>query len=967
MHAQLSKQKTAQQPKQNQSERNNGQKRNPVKSKTKPKNNNKGKIKVLFGNVQSLMPKMDILQALTKTNLYDIVGINESWLDMKEKNCQAEIAMQDFRSFTVDKPSQSKRGGGSVLYVKNSLRPIIRRATATTAYEVIHVDIMPSEGITLKIILVYRNPRITVAEEEVLFEELDNIISSSHETILMGDFNLPEINWTTMETTGRGTRMIRLVNENNLKQHVHAPTRGQNILDIVLSTENELIEQLFIKDKIGDHNTVEFNITASRTNRESVRYNYNFRRANFVNLRNEIVNTDFEQYFHEKTADECFEYTRDTVLQASMRHIPKKKTQINNPSWFNNEVKEAITNRDRLYLEWKTSPSEQSEADHKQSCREVKKVVRRAKRNKELNVARLAKHNPKAFYSYVNERRVVRDSVGPLQNTEGELKSSDTEVSDILNKFFASVFTNENTNNMPLIEQPEGLDTLENIHFRVNEVQEHLCKLNIYKSTGPDDLHPRILRSLSDILSQPLTEIFNRSMSTGIVPKDWKKANITAIYKKGSRQDPGNYRPISLTSVVGKIIEKLIKSSITCHLERNHLIKDTQHGFRSKLSCLTNLLDFFQHVTELYDDNKAVDLIYLDFQKAFDKVPHERLLKKVEGLGIVGNVSRWLRNWLTGREQRVCVGHGRSQWATVTSGVPQGSVLGPLLFIIYINDLDDDITSKITKFADDTKLCHKANCEQDRLTIQSDLDKLVEWAEKWQMNFNVDKCTVMHVGTNNQNYNYAMGNQNLAEVNQQRDLGVLIDKNLKWKSQVEASFKRANSVIGFISRNFHYKSKDIMLPLYTSLVRPHMEFAVQFWSPHLRGDVNKMERIQHRATKMIPELRNKDYPQRLEELKLISLERRRLRGQLIETFKYLNGFTKARPEGLFDRDNDQRNRNNGQKLKVKRFRTTVAENFFPIKISTIWNHLPYEVVNCDSVNTFKNRLDKHWENNPPPY
>ena len=913
------------------------------------------------------MPKMDLLQAIVRTNQYDIVGINESWLDMNDRNCSAEVNLQGFRMFNVDKPSPSKRGGGSVLYVKESLRPILRKTTATTTYEIVHVDIMPSGGITLKIVLVYRNPRIAAAEEDVLCDELDSIISSSHETILIGDFNLPDINWETREAQGRGGRMMQLVNDNNLKQYVEEPTRGPNILDLVLSTEDELIDHVTIKEKIGDHHTIEFQITAHRTAYETARYNFNFRRANFEGLRDEIRRVDLRLHFEGKTADECFVFFRDKVVQATKRHIPKKTIQINNPSWLNNEVQEAIAHRERLYQAHKTNPSQESQQAHTLAARRVNKVVRRAKRNKEINVARMAKHNPKAFYAYVNERRVVRDSIGPLQNSAGALKTSATDKANILNDYFVSVFTNEDTNNIPEVELYEELQSLENINFGVNEVQEQLNKLNIYKSTGPDDLHPRILKNLSEIISCPLTEIFNKSMSTGCIPADWKKANITAIFKKGNRQEPGNYRPISLTSVIGKTLERLIKARITYHLDTNNLINDTQHGFRSKLSCLTNLLDFFNKVTETYDENKAVDLIYLDFQKAFDKVPHERLMKKVEAHGINGNVSRWLRNWLTGRTQRVCTGQGKSQWATVTSGVPQGSVLGPLLFIIYINDLDTDITSKISKFADDTKLCHRANSEQDRISIQNDLNKLVEWAGKWQMNFNVEKCTVMHIGAHNRKSDYSMAEQRLTEVNQQRDLGILITDDLKWRNQVDASFKKSNRVLGFISRNFHYKDKDIMLPMYTSLVRPHLEFAIQFWSPHLRGDINKMERIQHRATKMIPELRFKTYPQRLEELKLISLERRRLRGQLIETYKYLNGFTKASPEGLFDRDPNQRNRNNGQKLQLKPFRTSVAENFFPIKIPTIWNRLPYDVVNCNTVNTFKNRLDKHWETNPPPY
>ena len=176
-------------------------------------------------------------------------------------------------------------------------------------------------------------------------------------------------------------------------------------------------------------------------------------------------------------------------------------------------------------------------------------------------------------------------------------------------------------------------------------------------------------------------------------------------------------------------MEKLIKNRIVDHLEENKLIKESQHGFRAKRSCLTNLLDFFGTVMNVYDKEQAVDIVYLDFQKAFDKVPHERLMRKVEALGITGAIAQWLRTWLQNRKQRVCIGDARSGWTSVTSGVPQGSVLGPLLFIIYINDLDTNLVSKVSKFADDTKLCHRAVTDIVKQAIQGDLRGLMQWAD----------------------------------------------------------------------------------------------------------------------------------------------------------------------------------------------------------------------------------------------
>ena len=223
----------------------------------------------------------------------------------------------------------------------------------------------------------------------------------------------------------------------------------------------------------------------------------------------------------------------------------------------------------------------------------------------------------------------------------------------------------------------------------------------------------------------------------------------------------------------------------------------------------------------------------------------------------------------------------------------------------------------------------------------------------------------MHIGHNNMQSNYNMSNQQLETTDQQRDLGIIITKDLKWQKQTEKSCKTANRVLGLIKRNFMYKNKELILPLYKSIVRPHLEHAVQFWSPNLRRCIDKIEKIQRRTTKMIPEIRNHIYHRRIQDLDLISLVQRRLRGQLIEVCKYLTEFTTACARGLFDYDLNDRTRNNGAKLIVKHFNTSVAQHFFPIKITTTWNALPSEVVSSRTVNSFKNSLNKHWAENPP--
>ena len=321
------------------------------------------------------------------------------------------------------------------------------------------------------------------------------------------------------------------------------------------------------------------------------------------------------------------------------------------------------------------------------------------------------------------------------------------------------------------------------------DVMRVIDKLKICKSPGPDKIYPRILK---ETICKPLCAIFNLSLRTGKVVSKWKLANVTPLFKKGDKSNPGNYRPISLTSVVCKLMESILRDKIVEFLEKNNIIRDSQHGFRNRCSCLTNLLDFLHDIYEMYEERRAVDIIYLDFQKAFDKVPHRKLLNKVESHGISVHIHRWISDWFCDRKQRVVLNGKFSDWRNVSSGVPQGSVLGPILFLIYINDLDEDAKCKISKFADDTKIANRVISLSQQQELQQDLNTLGEWAVDSQMFFNVDKCKVLHIGNRNVQANYTMNGKQLAKFEQEKDLGVVISSDLKPSKQCSEVVKTVN-------------------------------------------------------------------------------------------------------------------------------------------------------------------------------
>ncbi len=358
----------------------------------------------------------------------------------------------------------------------------------------------------------------------------------------------------------------------------------------------------------------------------------------------------------------------------------------------------------------------------------------------------------------------------------------------------------------------------------------------------------------------------------------------------------------------------------------------------------------------------------MDYAKAFDKVPHRRLIGKLSAYVITEDIVNWIEAFLTNRHQQVAVNGELSSLEKMISGIPQGSVLGPLLFVIYINDLPDLLKSEPYLFADDTKIFRVIKSDIDQQTLQEDLSKLHQWSTTWLLRFHPQKCKCMRVSMKQDDpqYNYKLESHTLEWTTCEKDIGLMTDQSLNFESHISAKVKKANTMFGLLRRIFEFMDKDTFKLLYQSMVRVHLDYVSSVWSPYKKKDIAFIEQVQRRATRQIPGLSNMSYTDRLKSLNLPTLKFRRLRGDMIEVYKILHEvYDNAAALNLMRAVGSTRGHN--YKLFQQRTTKDIRKHYFTNRAVKIWNSLPQDVVDAPSVNSFKNRLDRFWENQPMKY
>ena len=407
------------------------------------------------------------------------------------------------------------------------------------------------------------------------------------------------------------------------------------------------------------------------------------------------------------------------------------------------------------------------------------------------------------------------------------------------------------------------------------------------------------------------------------------------------------------------------------HMKEYDLFSEKQFGFIAGRSTLLQLLAVLDEWTDILDSGSNIDVAYCDYMKAFDKVSHRHLLHKLKIYKFGDIYIKWIQSFLSNRRQKVLVNGSESEWQPVTSGIPQGSVLGPMLFVLFINDLPEHLSnnSQLFLYADDTKIFRKIESEYDRQLLQEDIFSMCEWSENWLLKFHPDKCKTMTLGQTDVEHTYSLKPtlppMQVSEA--EKDVGVIIDNKLRFDQHISEKVNKANAIVGALRRSFEYLDKGIFIQLYKALIRPHMEYAQSIWSPYRKRDIDIIENVQRRATKMVPGLSGMSYEERLRALKLPTLSYRRVRGDMIEVYKLLNNHYYYDSTQLLKLREGNTTRGNTMKLYKQRPRIDIRKYSFSHRVVDAWNSLPDSVISAKSLTSFEARLDRFWYNQDIKY
>ena len=920
-----------------------------------------------------------------------MLALTESHLNSGITN--SEINIPNYTPFRTDRANKAK--GGIINYLRNDLASqaslILSESNSTTEIQMIHIH-----KYNIVIITVYRPPGC-LSEEflptlATIRRKLEDLPAPLPTILMMGDFNFPTINWSK-ETISAGRlrdrnqaeELLSLAEDFFLNQFINQPTRQENILDLFFTNNEELYHGFTINDAgLSDHKLIHVTVnidldgaanshTRSRVNEPALgSYNFNHTSIDWQRIQALLADPTWWEPLVGKPAEDIYQCVLNKCLELAAAYVPKRVGARERQIPHHRKVLMRKRNKLNKKYSFNQNPIQKRAIQNK--INDINEKLTESKscelKREEERAVSVIKENPKYFYKFAASKTKVQSQIGPLI-IEGRTESNASKIAEALRLQYESVFsTPSETDNVDLNQEQRQLPIINNINLTIENIIKSIKTISPGAAPGPDGFPAVLLRKCADQLGPVLHLLYCTSIESGELPALWKTAKITPIHKGSSKAYAKNYRPIALTSHIVKVMEKVVVKQLTEHLEENNLLNPRQHGFRARRSCLSQLLAHTSEVLAGLEVKNSVDVIYLDFAKAFDKVDHKIVLRKLRLVGVGGNLMKWMNNFLTGRTQFVAADGAVSASSDVISGVPQGTVLGPLLFLVHIGDIDTNVTeSRVASFADDTRLMKQIASPRDVELLQGDLSKVYQWADDNNMSFNNQKfqhiCYSANMDVDN-SYSSPEGSQ-ITRTATVCDLGVTLQNDATYSTHIVNVVSKARRKVGLILRTFTTRERIPMLTLFKSLVLPLLEYCCQLWSPWLLGEKRALEGVQRSFTAKILNLRHLNYWERLKALGLYSLERRRERYKIIYIWKIMQGLA-VNDINITSKQHIRLGRlanvdpiNTRAPARIK----TIKTNSLPVHGPNLFNCLPRTLrEETGSLIQFKTKLDKFLQTIP---
>ena len=857
-------------------------------------------ISVYYQNAQGLLPFSQLNAnhpQLDRSKIYeinahieeaspDVVLLTETWLKKSVLNREI-IQSSNYNIYRTDRSQVShpadpnnpqrfrKNGGGVLIAVRSDIQAEIKRLSTRKGSEMAAIEISAGEN-KLIFCVVYRVGTLGTDNHDSITNTIKSFYNSKRpkKIFIVGDFNLSGVNWFPEDSEGVTSsssieeEFVNSFHNFGLEQCIDSPTHIQGrTLDLLLTNSKNMIKDLKVLHTTSicksDHFPVTFNVSSRiKYSKHSKRQIFNFKRADWAALNRDLSNIDWNSIFsHFADPEYCWLAFKSILSNRITKYIPRLTIKLAYMSpWFDAEAHDAYRKKKRAHEKWKESGEN---CDYFKFCN-LRKSFKKLSDQK-LNDNLYNDDDPalitKKFWSHVKstskssripERMFLRETY----------RDSPSDKANMFNSFFSDQFSDESNYD---IDIDWGDDDNFDINFCHENIKKLLRNINSNKACGPDGIHGKVLKNCSSSLASPLSLLFQLSYNSGIIPSEWKLAHVVPVHKKGSKENIENYRPISLTSLIMKTFERIIKQEIL--LKTAHLLDERQHGFLNNRSCTTNMINFTDSVTLSLNDctTISVDVIYFDFAKAFDSVNHDLLLKKLKvNYNIEGRLIKFLSNYLCGREQCVLVDNSKSEVKPVLSGVPQGSILGPILFVLFINDLPIGLNSgtNLMLYADDTKIWRAIKSYDDYCSLQEDINCLNNWATLNKMKFHPAKCKVLSIPGKKSNsiflpvpflrFQFHLGRDPLDYADSEKDLGVIVTQNFRFNDQLAKILSKANQQFGLTKRTCSFV-RDVKRrrSLYLTLVRSQFEHCSQIWRPSTKSNLDKLDAFQKKCVKWI--------------------------------------------------------------------------------------------------------------------